>query len=119
MGWAAHLANVATSTAQTAATALLAALPDLRAHGNLPDACDEILDAHAQATRAVDAPAHRAIITIGACPEAACQGTIRAFIPADTRPARMACDIGDHTWGTRDWLRIGGHIQQMRERMSA
>lgn len=105
-------------TAHLAARELLRVLPDSRARGDLPALVDEIRDAYGRAERAIDSPANRTIIPVGPCPEGddhgPCGGQVSAFIPADDRPARMACDTdADHWWSSVQWLRVGKRIRDL------
>jgi hypothetical protein len=113
IGWARQTGMPWCEYATTATTHLRDVLPDLRAWGDLPTLADEILDAHARATAAIDAPAYRSIIDVGGCPEAGCNGLVRAYIPTDTdRPGRLACDVEPaHWWGTAQWLRVAGRMR--------
>lgn len=104
-----------------AAGRLLAAVPDLRTRGDAAELWDAIQTAVWRAERAVDAPAMRTIIPIGPCPETGddgpCGGTVQAFIPADDKPAHMACDgEASHVWSSMQWLRAGKRIRDLAER---
>lgn len=107
--------------ATTAAAHLLARLPDLGTYGDLPALCDQIGTAVDAARHVVDAPVNRTSFKVGPCPESdgdrSCAGTVFAFIPADDRPARMACDtINGHWWSSIQWLRAGKRIRDLAEK---
>lgn len=113
MPWAAY--------GTTAAAHLLQRLPTLGSYGDLPALFAAVNDAYWTAVRAVDAPVNRTIIPVGPCPEDTdgqpCAGQVQAFIPADDRPARMACTLGEgHYWPSIQWLRTGKRIREVAAR---
>lgn len=82
----------------------------IRTHPAAGEASEEIRGAVQQARDAVDAPANRARIPIGPCPEPDCTGHLTAYIPAQPdRPAAMTCGQG-HTWDTLHWRSIGRRV---------
>lgn len=101
-------------TAQIA-TWLAGHVSALRTHPAAGEAAEEIHGAVDQARRAVDAPANRARIPIGPCPEDDCPGSIVAYIPHQAdRPARMDCGQG-HTWDTIHWRSVARRISATKE----
>lgn len=115
VAWARPLGAPGSRYATTAAAHLVAVLPGLRAYEQLGDLAGQVLEAVAQARSAIDTPAWRSIVPVGTCPD--CAGLVRAFIPADDRPARIGCDgPARHSWGPPEWPRVAGRI---RARMSA
>lgn len=109
--------------ATTAAAHLLARLPELGTRGDLPTMADQIGLVVDAARRAVDAPAMRTVIPVGPCPETPdgrlCGGLVRAFIPADDRPAHMACDgEAAHVWSSIQWLRVTKRIRDLADRQA-
>lgn len=117
--WALDIAG----TPQTnPATYLWTHLPDLGPRADLPKLADEINDAYRRGERAIDSPANRTVIPVGPCPDLAadgqpCAGNVNAFIPADDRPPRMACDTtSEHWWASHQWLKAGKRIRDLVER---
>lgn len=109
--------------ATTSAAYLLGALPRLATYGDLPALWEQITTAYLAAERVIDAPANRTVIPVGPCPERdvesgePCAGQVQAFIPADDRPARMACTASDgHWWSSIQWLRAGKRIRDLADR---
>lgn len=126
VGWNVDLGgDPARGSVQWAAESLLRMAPDLYRHGDMPEACDEILDAVRQADKAIDSPPNRSVIPVGPCPEGmvdgtACRGQILAFIPADDRPPRMVCDtVNEHWWSSVQWLKTGRRIFLLAEQRRA
>lgn len=58
-------------------------------------------------------PSGRRRILLGACPEEGCEGALEASVARtdDLLPSQITCGADpDHTWPTRDWLKLGQRI---------
>ena len=99
--------------ATTAAAALRADLPALRAHPQADKLHREITGAVDHARRVIGGD-HAAVIDVGPCPD--CDARVTAHIPADDHCAAwMECGgTPAHRWDTHQWYRAGRRILAKR-----
>ena len=116
VGWVRDLAETGgdaypADTMPAMALWLLARINRIVVHPAAADVHSEIVGAVRLAWRVVDAPANRTTFPVGPCPEAGCQGEVRAYIPAQPeRSARMECSACETRWEPSQWLRAGRRI---------
>lgn len=91
---------------------LLEHVADIRRRSDAHGLAEEVAFAVKLATKAVDAPANRTVVTVGRCPEEGCGGEVRAYIPADPQHApHMTCSgEARHRWEAHQWTRAGRRI---------
>ena len=111
MGW-----TTGATTNAALSTWLFVRVEAIRHHEAADECMSEIGAAVGMVRRVVDAPANRTSFPVGPCPERPCPGEIRAFIPADERPARMECNVDrEHTYEPYQWMRAGQRILRRKQ----
>jgi DNA-binding transcriptional LysR family regulator len=99
---------------------LLGRAEQIRHHTDAAACIDEIGSAVAMVRVVIDAPANRTTFPVGPCPESSCPGEIRAYIPADDRPARLQCTVTpEHMFEPYQWMRAGHRILKKRDERKA